>query len=71
MATSKQALYVKEQLPDAQITVYYIDRRTPGRNEALLAQAEAAGVKFVKGKVGRVTRDGRRSSRVRTSRRAS
>jgi quinone-modifying oxidoreductase subunit QmoA len=55
MATSKQALYVREQIPDAQITVYYIDRRTPGRNEALLAQAEAAGVKFVKGKVGKVT----------------
>jgi quinone-modifying oxidoreductase, subunit QmoA len=55
MATSKQSLYVKEQLPDAQVTVYYIDRRTPGRNEALLSQAEAAGVKFVKGKVGKVT----------------
>ena len=55
MATSKQSLYVKEQLPDAQVTVYYIDRRTPGRNESLLTDAEAAGVKFVKGKVGKVT----------------
>ncbi len=56
MASTKQALYVKEQIPDAEVTVYYIDRRTPGRNEAMLSRAEAAGVKFVKGKVGKVTR---------------
>ena len=52
--STKQALYVKEQLPDAEVTVYYIDRRTPGRNESMLTKAEAAGVKFVKGKVGKV-----------------
>jgi quinone-modifying oxidoreductase subunit QmoA len=54
MVSTKQALYVKEQLPGAEVTVYYIDRRTPGRNEAMLAKAEAAGVKFVKGKVATV-----------------
>jgi len=54
MASTKQAMYVKEQLPEAEVTVYYIDRRTPGRNEAMLAKAEAKGVKFVKGKVGTV-----------------
>jgi quinone-modifying oxidoreductase subunit QmoA len=54
LASAKQALYVKEQLPEAAVTVYYIDRRTPGRNEAMLAKAEAAGVRFVKGKVGKV-----------------
>jgi quinone-modifying oxidoreductase subunit QmoA len=54
MASTKQAMYVKEQLPDAEVTVYYIDRRTPGRNEAMLPKAEAVGVKFVKGKVGLV-----------------
>lgn len=56
LASTKQALYVKEQLPDAEVTVYYIDRRTPGRNEAMLPRAEAAGVKFVRGKVGKVRR---------------
>ncbi len=56
MASTKQAMYVKEQLPDAEVTIYYIDRRTPGRNEAMLPKAEAAGVKFVKGKVGKVSR---------------
>jgi quinone-modifying oxidoreductase subunit QmoA len=55
MVSAKQALYVKEQLPDAEVTIYYIDRRTPGRNESMLAKAEAAGVKFVKGKVGKVS----------------
>jgi len=55
LASAKQALYVKSQLPDADVAVYYIDRRTPGRNEALLGRAEAAGVRFVKGKVGAVT----------------
>lgn len=54
MASTKQAMYVKEQLPETQVTVYYIDRRTPGRNELMLSKAEAKGVKFVKGKVGKV-----------------
>ena len=53
--STKQALYVKEQLPDADVTIYYIDRRTPGRNESMLPRTEAAGVKFVKGKVGKVS----------------
>jgi quinone-modifying oxidoreductase subunit QmoA len=55
LVSTKQALYVKEQIPDADVTVYYIDRRTPGRNESMLPRAEAAGVKFVKGKVGKVS----------------
>lgn len=60
LASAKQALYVKERLPDAEVTTYYIDRRMPGRNEAMLRRAEAAGVRFVKGKVGKVSagRDG-------------
>jgi heterodisulfide reductase subunit A-like polyferredoxin len=55
LASAKQALYVKEQLPEADVAIYYIDRRTPGRNEALLVRSEAAGVRWVKGKVGTVT----------------
>ncbi len=58
LASLKQAQYVKEQLPDATVTMYYIDRRTPGRNEdVLLAAAELDGVRLVKGKVGKVARD--------------
>jgi len=55
LASLKQAQYVKDQLPDADVTMYYIDRRTPGRNEDFLLKATAIeGVKLVKGKVGRI-----------------
>ena len=56
LASLKQALYVKEQLPDTEVTIYYIDRRTPGRNESMLTRVvETEGVQLVKGKVGKVT----------------
>jgi len=55
LASLKQATYVKEQLPDAEVTMYYIDRRAPGRNEDfLLKVADMEGVNLVKGKVGRI-----------------
>jgi quinone-modifying oxidoreductase subunit QmoA len=55
LASLKQATYVKDQLPDAEVTMYYIDRRTPGRNEdVLLKVSEIEGVNLVKGKVGRI-----------------
>jgi len=56
LASLKQATYVKEQLPEAEVTMYYIDRRTPGRNEEVLTKvSEMEGVRLVKGKVGKVT----------------
>jgi quinone-modifying oxidoreductase subunit QmoA len=55
LASFKQALYIREQHPEAEVTIYYIDRRAFGRNEELLARlAEEKGVRLVKGKVGRV-----------------
>ncbi len=55
LASFKQAMYVKDQLPDAEVTIYYIDRRAPGRNEDVLTRtAEMEGVRIVKGKVGKV-----------------
>ncbi len=55
LASLKQALYVKEQLPEAEVTIFYIDRRSPGRNEDFLTRvAETEGVRLVKGKVGKV-----------------
>jgi len=46
---------VREQDPEAEVTIYYIDRRTPGLSEDLLERAAALdGVRLVKGKVGRV-----------------
>ncbi len=59
LASLKQARYVKEQIPDAEVTVYYIDRRTPGRNEDVLTYAvDETQCKFVKGKVGRIEKKG-------------
>jgi len=55
LASLKQATYVREQLPDAEVTIYYIDRRAPGRNEDVLTKVAAMdGVKLVKGKVGKI-----------------
>ncbi len=57
LASLKQALYVHEQLPDAEVSIYYIDRRTPGRNEDMLTRlAATTGVTLTKGKVGKVER---------------
>jgi quinone-modifying oxidoreductase subunit QmoA len=55
LASLKHALYVREQHPEAEVTIYYIDRRTPGRGEDLLERVAALdGVRLVKGKVGSV-----------------
>jgi len=55
LASLKQAQYVKEQHPETEVTMYYIDRRTPGRNEDfLLKTTEIEGVTLTKGKVGRI-----------------
>jgi quinone-modifying oxidoreductase subunit QmoA len=55
LASLKQAIYVREQLPESEVTIYYIDRRAPGRNEDVLTKvAGMDGVKLVKGKVGKI-----------------
>jgi quinone-modifying oxidoreductase subunit QmoA len=57
LASLKQALYVREQLPEAEVRIYYIDRRTPGRNEDMLTRLMGTtGISLVKGKVGKVER---------------
>ena len=59
LASLKQAIYVREQLPETEVNLYYIDRRTPGRNEEMLTKVAAMNrVKLIKGKVGKVERDG-------------
>ena len=55
MATFKQLTYVREQYPDAQIYVFYIDLRTPGKyekfRETRMADDKAT---FIKGKVAEI-----------------
>lgn len=56
MASTKQARYVRAQLPDAEIFVYYIDRRASGRQETFLAETERdPKIHFVPGKVSKVS----------------
>ena len=58
MASVKQARYLRAQHPDAEITIYYIDRRASGRQEGFLAETEQdAKIHFVPGKVARVSVD--------------
>jgi len=57
-ATIKQLSYVREQYPNAKITVFYIDIRTPGRLEDLyLAAQEDENIVFQKGKVASIEED--------------
>ena len=59
LASLKQAQYVKDQLPEAEVTMYYIDRRAPGRNEDVLLKVAAMDdVKLTKGKVGKIEQNG-------------
>ncbi len=55
MASLKQAAYVREQYPNAEVTIYYIDLRTPGRYENFRNKITAdPKVRLVKGKVAGV-----------------
>jgi quinone-modifying oxidoreductase subunit QmoA len=57
-ASLKQAAYVLASYPDARITIFYIDVRTPGRLEDFLAKVTAGGrVELVRGKVAKVEED--------------
>lgn len=56
MASLKQARYVRDQYPDAKVTIFYIDIRTLGRLEDFYYEIlEDEGVSFVKGKVAGIT----------------
>ena len=54
-ASLKQASYIHSQYPEAKITIFYIDLRTPGHLEEFAAKVIAAnGIELIKGKVGKV-----------------
>lgn len=59
MASLKQATYVREKHPDAQIYVFFIDIRALGRYEDFFNRVKDLGnIHLVKGKVGTITEDG-------------
>lgn len=54
-ASLKQATYARSQYPEAKITMFYIDLRTPGHLQEFGAKVAAEnGVELIKGKVGKV-----------------
>jgi heterodisulfide reductase subunit A-like polyferredoxin len=58
LGSLKQARYVREQAPEAEIYVFYIDIRAPGRLEDFYAASQADGhLHLIKGKVAKVTED--------------
>ncbi len=58
LASLKQARYVREQFPEAQIYVFYIDIRAPGRLEDFfVASKEDEKLTLIKGKVANITED--------------
>lgn len=58
MASLKQAAYVREQYPNAEVTIYYIDLRTPGRYETFRKKITCdKKISLVKGKVAAVEPD--------------
>ncbi len=55
MASLKQATYLRDQYPDAKITIYYIDLRTPEKYDKFMRKVrDDDKVSFVKGKVAGV-----------------
>jgi len=56
MATLKQTTYIREQYPDAEIHVFYIDVRSPGRLEDFYQQVQDdEKVHLHRGKVAKIT----------------
>ena len=57
MYTAKHAILTRDHYPDTNITVFYIDVRTPGKNfdEFYRRAVEQYGVHYIKGQVGKVT----------------
>ena len=62
MYTAKHAMLIREKYPNCNVTVFYIDVRTPGKNydEFYRRAVEQYDVEYIKGMVGKVyDKDGR------------
>ncbi len=57
-ASLKHSTYIHNLYPDAQVTIFYIDTRTPGFLQDFYAKVATNGhLKMIKGKVGKVEED--------------
>ena len=55
MYNAKHAMYIREKYPDVDVTVFYIDVRTPGKgfDEFQRRAVEEYGVHYIRGQVGK------------------
>ncbi len=60
MYTAKHAMLTRDKYPDTDVTVFYIDVRTPGKNfdEFYRRAVEVYGVHYIKGMVGKISPEG-------------
>ncbi len=60
MYTAKLAMLTRDKYPDTDVTVFYIDVRTPGKqfDEFYRRAVEEYGVHYIKGMVGKVSPEG-------------
>ena len=57
-ASLKQTTYIRKLYPEAEITIFYIDLRTPGNLQNFYAKVTAENkIELIKGKVGKVEED--------------
>jgi len=55
MYATKQALLIKEKIPDAEVFIFYIDLRAFGKGyEEFYKRAQSAGIRFIRGKVAEI-----------------
>lgn len=56
MYTAKHAMLIRDKYPNTNVTVFYVDVRTPGKNfdEFYRRAVEDYGVNYIKGQVGKV-----------------
>ncbi|MBF0627316.1 MAG: CoB--CoM heterodisulfide reductase iron-sulfur subunit A family protein [Magnetococcales bacterium] len=58
LASMKQAAYVRDQYPDSEVTIFYIDLRAMDRYEAFLQKTrDDAGISWMKSKPARIEED--------------
>jgi heterodisulfide reductase subunit A len=60
MYTAKHAMLIRDKYPDIEVTVFFIDVRSPGKafDEFYRRADEEYGVRYIKGQIGKVVDDG-------------
>ncbi|MFZ0965573.1 MAG: CoB--CoM heterodisulfide reductase iron-sulfur subunit A family protein [Candidatus Bathyarchaeia archaeon] len=65
MYATKQALLVKEKIPDANILIFYIDLRAFGKGyEEFYKRAQMEGIHYIRGKVAEIVEDSKSNNLI-------